>query len=40
MAEKSFGTYDIRGRYPEVVNEEMAYEIGRRFARGFAARRG
>lgn len=38
MSEKSFGTYDIRGRYPEVVNEEMAYDIGRRFATGFAAR--
>lgn len=38
MLEKSFGTYDIRGRYPDVVNEDMAYDIGRRFAKGFSAR--
>lgn len=37
MLEKSFGTYDIRGRYPDVVNEDMAYDIGRRFAKGFFA---
>lgn len=37
MSEKSFGTYDIRGRYPEAVNEDMAYDIGRRFAKEFSA---
>lgn len=30
MSTKScFGTYDIRGIYPETVNEELAYRIGR-----------
>ena len=25
---KAFGAYDIRGIYPETINEEIAYRIG------------
>ena len=28
----SFKAYDIRGKYPEEVNEDLAYVIGRVFA--------
>ncbi len=31
MEEKIFKAYDIRGVYPEEVNEEVAYKIGRAF---------
>ena len=34
-----FGAYDIRGIYPEEINEELAYRIGRVFSRLFGARR-
>ena len=29
MGKSCFGAYDIRGIYPEQVNEELAYRIGR-----------
>ena len=32
MNEKIFKTYDIRGDYPEELNEETAYAVGRAFA--------
>lgn len=35
----AFGAYDIRGIYPETINEEIAYRIGRFFPRVFAARK-
>ena len=28
---KAFGAYDIRGIYPQTINEEIAYRIGRFF---------
>ena len=31
LSNKGFGAYDIRGVYPEEVNEELAYRIGRSF---------
>lgn len=36
---KSFGSYDIRGIYPETINEELAYRIGRFFPELFAAKK-
>ena len=36
---KAFGAYDIRGIYPETINEEIAYRIGRFFPALFAARK-
>ena len=36
---KAFGAYDIRGLYPETINEEIAYRIGRFFPALFAARK-
>ena len=36
---KSFGAYDIRGIYPETINEELAYRIGRFFPELFAAKK-
>lgn len=36
---KAFGAYDIRGIYPETINEEIAYRIGRFFPMLFAAKR-
>ena len=35
----AFGTYDIRGIYPQNINEEIAYRIGRVFPELFAAKR-
>lgn len=35
----AFKAYDIRGKYPEEVNEELAYRIGRVFAKSFAAKK-
>ena len=34
----AFKAYDIRGRVPDELNEEMAYRIGRAFVELFAAR--
>lgn len=39
MKRNAFKAYDIRGRVPDELNEEMAYRIGRGFAELFAARR-
>ena len=36
---KAFGAYDLRGIYPESVNEELYYRIGRAFPALFAAKR-
>ena len=36
---KAFGAYDIRGIYPETINEEIAYRIGRFFPEVFAAKK-
>ena len=36
---KAFGAYDIRGIYPETINEEIAYRIGRFFPELFAAKK-
>lgn len=35
----AFGAYDLRGKYPEVVNEELAYRIGRVFPTLFNAKK-
>jgi phosphomannomutase len=34
----AFKAYDIRGKYPEEVNEELAYLVGRAVARYFSAK--
>lgn len=39
ISNKGFGAYDIRGIYPEDVNEELAYRIGRSFPGLFAAKK-
>lgn len=39
ISNKGFGAYDIRGIYPEDVNEELAYSIGRSFPGLFAAKK-
>ena len=31
LSAKGFGAFDIRGLYPEVIHEELAYRIGRVF---------
>ena len=36
---EAFGAYDIRGIYPETINEEIAYRIGRFFPALFAAKK-
>ncbi|MCR5757489.1 MAG: phosphomannomutase [Selenomonas sp.] len=36
---KAFGAYDIRGIYPDTINEEIAYRIGRFFPVLFSARK-
>lgn len=36
---KSFGAYDIRGIYPETINENIAYRIGRAFPHLFEAKK-
>lgn len=33
MKKSVFGAYDIRGIYPEEINEELAYKVGRAFVR-------
>lgn len=39
ISNKGFGAYDIRGIYPEDVNEELAYRIGRSFPGLFSAKK-
>ena len=39
LSGKAFGAYDLRGVYPEEVNEELAYRIGRTFVKLFSAKR-
>lgn len=39
ISNKGFGAYDIRGIYPEDVNEELAYRIGRAFPGLFDAKK-
>lgn len=34
-----FGSYDVRGIYPESVNQELAYRVGRIFPELFAAKK-
>ncbi|SFT77443.1 phosphomannomutase [Selenomonas sp. GACV-9] len=36
---EAFGAYDIRGIYPQTINEEIAYRIGRFFPSLFAAKK-
>lgn len=38
LSAKGFSAFDIRGLYPEVVNEELAYRVGRTFPSLFAAK--
>ncbi len=37
LTEKAFKAYDVRGVYPDEVNEELAYRVGRVFAAMLAA---
>ncbi|WP_029541427.1 phosphomannomutase/phosphoglucomutase [Selenomonas sp. AB3002] len=39
ISTKAFGAYDLRGIYPDEVNEELYYRIGRVFPGLFAARK-
>ena len=39
LSGKAFGAYDLRGVYPEEVNEQLAYRIGRTFVKLFSAKR-
>ena len=39
ISNKGFGAYDIRGIYPDTVNEELAYRIGRVFPSLFDAKK-
>lgn len=39
LSSEGFKAYDIRGTYPEVVNEELAYRIGRSFVKLFEAKK-
>lgn len=32
IAKEAFKAYDLRGRYPEEINEELAYQVGRAFS--------
>ena len=34
-----FGAYDIRGVYPDSINQELAYRIGRIFPELFNAKK-
>lgn len=34
-----FGSYDIRGIYPETINQELAYRVGRVFSELFGAKK-
>ena len=37
VTDKGFGAYDVRGIYPDEVNEELAYRVGRSFPTLFGA---
>ncbi len=39
LSNKGFGAYDIRGIYPDDVNEELAYRVGRVFVELFSAKK-
>lgn len=39
LKRSAFKAYDIRGKYPEEVNEELAYRIGRAFVELFKAKK-
>jgi phosphomannomutase len=39
LSGKAFGAYDLRGVYPDEINEELAYRIGRTFVKLFEAHR-
>lgn len=39
LKRSAFKAYDIRGKYPEEVNEELAYRIGRTFVELFKAKK-
>lgn len=39
LKSSAFKAYDIRGKFPEEVNEELAYRIGRVFPTLFNAKR-
>lgn len=39
LKRSAFKAYDIRGKYPEEVNEELAYRIGRTFVELFQAKK-
>ncbi len=39
ISTKGFGAYDIRGTYPETINEEIAWRIGRAFPALVGAKR-
>lgn len=38
MKKSVFGAYDVRGIYPDEINEELAYRIGRAFVRFLSAK--
>ena len=39
LSRKGFGAYDVRGLYPEEVNEELAYRVGKAFVQLLGAKR-
>jgi len=39
VTDKGFGAYDVRGVYPDEVNEELAYRVGRSFPTLFGAKK-
>lgn len=39
VSKKGFGAYDVRGIYPDEVNEELAYRVGRSFPTLFQAKK-
>lgn len=39
ISNKGFGAYDVRGIYPDEVNEELAYRVGRVFVKLFHAKK-
>ena len=39
VTDKGFGAYDVRGIYPDEVNEELAYRVGRSFPTLFGAKK-
>ena len=39
LSRKGFGAYDVRGIYPDEVNEELAYRVGKAFVQLLGAKR-